>query len=295
VKRCSAGADTSAPEKTYRQESLKTWIDDVQALHWTYDPKEQHLRLGLSGKLRLVAAALLSSSRLPTERLVDSYQTKDYNTLHLVGTCPRCGHEMDKVVPRRHPDDNPRWTGEVLVYCNCATVHPSQPPGRTGCGSYGRLKVSSPPDPCSSKASTATPDDLRWELQAEEMYANRLPATRAAAQKWAAAITSITGVFAIVALVKGPSAIGELLSPWQQIVYGFVSAAIVLALLAIGLAAAAAGGTPRLSHLSGREAQQWEGWQATAAKHQLMLSRPLAYAAVLSILAAIIITWTGPT
>jgi hypothetical protein len=270
---------------SYCQESRQEWIDGVKAFPLTADENEEHLRRGW---WRLVLCALLQSVNVPREPV-----EPEYRTLFLVGKCPACGHEMDKVVQRRHPKDVPPWDGRVLVYCNCAASHPDQPPGRTGCGNYGWLTMDLLRDPWVPRASIARPDDLRWELQAEELHANRLADTRATAQKWAAAITSITGVFGIVAVIKGPSSIHALSSPGRYIVYSLAGVAVLLALMAIGLASAASEGTPRLGHLSGSEARFWESWQATAAMHELKLSRAFAYVAVLVLLAAILITWVG--
>jgi hypothetical protein len=285
---------------SYRQESRQRWIDAVKYFKPTYDLREKHLKHTLFGVLKLVWCALRDSSHVPKERVEPQYVT-----LYLVGKCPACGHQMDKVIHRRHADDDPKWDKKALVYCNCTGPHPNQPPGRTGCGGYGWLMVEPPgQDPQTKKmtrepfvrdARTAKPDDLRWELQAEELYANRLADTRATAGKWTAAITSITGVFGIVALIKGPSDISGLDSPWRYVVYSLVALAILTALLAIGLAAAAAEGTPRTGHLAGSEAQFWESWQVTASKHELTASRKSAYLAVLAMLAAIVITWAGPT
>jgi len=277
----------------YRQESLPAWIEAVATLDLKRDTGETQVRRGPG----LILAALRESSTLPVEPVPPNAQT-----LHLVGSCPACEHEMDKVIRRRLPDDPDRSarngtdTLDVLVYCNCSTVHPNRPADRTGCGSYGWLRVTtSAAEPNVTKTWTAIPEDLRWELEAEQLYAGRLDDMRATAQKWTAAITSLTGVFSIVALIKGPETIAKVLEPWRGIVYGFVIAAVLLALVAIALAAAAAGGTPRVARLSGREADTWTGWQAAAGKHELLYSRRGAIAAVLAMLTAIALTWFAPS
>jgi hypothetical protein len=271
---------------------LQGWIDQVAKFGLKRDEGEQRVKKGP----KLISKALFESSKLP---LVDVEAQNQ--TLHLVGTCPVCGHEMDKVIRRRLPDDPARASRDqsrrldVLVYCNCATIHPDQAADRAGCGSYGWLTVTTgSAAPSVIRARTGLPEDLRWELRAERLYASRLTDMRATAEKWTAGVTSITGVFGIVALIKGPETIGTLLMPWRWIVYGLVIAAVLVALLAIGLAAAAAGGTPRIARLSGREAHTWDGWQASAAKHELIYSRRAAFAAVFAMLAAIGITWFTP-
>jgi len=270
---------------------LPGWIRQIAA--WDLRPIEGETQAKRGAKL--IYKAVMESSNPPFEP-VDA----DHRTLRLVGRCPECGHEMDKVIRRRRRDDPERPTRsdegklDVLVYCNCATVHPDRPADRVGCGSYGWLTVNTA-EPRITASSTAIPEDLRWELRADQLYASRLSDTRATAEKWTTAITSITGVFGIVALIKGPETIGTLLTPWRWIVYSLVIIAVLVALGAIGLAAAAAGGTPRVARLSGSDARRWEGWQASAAKHELIYSRRTAYVAVLAMLAAIGITWFGPT
>ena len=289
------------PLRSYRQESLPEWIRQVAAWDLTRNEGETQVRRGAMA----IYKAVRESSNPPLEPADAEHQS-----LRLVGSCPECGHEMDKVIRRRLPEDPERPTSrdlgeagapprgelDVLVYCNCATAHPDRPADRVGCGSYGWLTVNAAsPEPSNIASRTAIPEDLRWELRADQLYASRLNDTRATAEKWTTGITSITGVFGIVALIKGPETIGTLLTPWRWIVYSLVIMAVLLALCAIGLAAAAAGGTPRVARLSGSDARTWEGWQASAAKKELIYSRRTAYVAVLAMLAAIGITWFGPT
>ncbi len=282
--------------RSYRQESLQQWISQVATWGLKRNEDDRQVRPGVA----LIYKAVIESSNPPSDPVPEKDQS-----LRLVGSCPECGHEMDKVIRRRRPGDKERPSRndpektrrpggelEVLVYCNCATVHPDRPADRVGCGSYGWLTVNTP----SAKIiahRTAVPEELRWELRADQLYASRLSDTRSTAEKWTTAITSITGVFGIVALIKGPETIGTLLEPWRSIVYTLVIIAVLIALAAIGLAAAAAEGTPRVARLSGSEARRWEGWQASAAKHELIYSRRTAYVAVLAMLTAIAFTWFG--
>lgn len=55
----------------------------------------------------------------------------------------------------------------------------------------------------------ATLADLKWEWRAQQQEADELASTRTAGEKWATAVTSLTGVFTAVVLIKGPEDIGE--------------------------------------------------------------------------------------
>lgn len=55
-----------------------------------------------------------------------------------------------------------------------------------------------------AQPGTATLSDLQWEWRAEKQKADELASTRTAGEKWATAITSLTGVFTVVVLIKGP-------------------------------------------------------------------------------------------
>lgn len=63
----------------------------------------------------------------------------------------------------------------------------------------------------------ATLTDLQWEWLAEKQRIDALTATRAAGEKWATAITTLTGVFSIVVLIKGPEDVTDVagkIGPW---------------------------------------------------------------------------------
>src|SRR5919109_4137202 len=59
------------------------------------------------------------------------------------------------------------------------------------------------------KPNEATLADLQWEWRAAQQRVDALANTRAAGEKWATAITSLTGVFSLVVLIKGPEDITE--------------------------------------------------------------------------------------
>jgi hypothetical protein len=63
------------------------------------------------------------------------------------GSCPRCGHHMDRTVAGgiayALPPPAPQ---PVAIWCNCTAAHPHRPTDRgAGCGANAR--VSPPPSP----------------------------------------------------------------------------------------------------------------------------------------------------
>jgi hypothetical protein len=163
-----------------------------------------------------------------------------------------------------------------------------------------------------------TPDQIRWDERHQALEFESLPNIRATAKQWAASIGAVTGVFGLVALIKGREDIGELGEWWARIVYVLILLALLAALGAIVSAALAAQGTPQEL---GSPASKWRKlWLKRAgvenmpetlppsgaglrvyynvepriALLQLRLSRQLAVAAALLTMAAIGITWLGP-
>ena len=61
----------------------------------------------------------------------------------LTGSCPRCGHEMDKAFPSETwlTEEARGGTRRVVVACNCTQEHSGRPAGREGCGAYGGLEL----------------------------------------------------------------------------------------------------------------------------------------------------------
>jgi hypothetical protein len=292
----SSTPETEAGDRPYRQESLPDWLEQVANLpvRRAYEKEERPKR-----GLKLYWKAIKDSSHLPREDV-----PAERRTLCLIGACPACGHEMDKMVRQRMDDEAGAPSSarelnrelDVLVYCNCTGLHPGRPADRTGCGSYGWLHVTRELESGGWRSAAhepAIPEDLRWELRAEQLYGARLGDVRATAEKWTASVTSITGVFSIVALIKGPDAIGALKAAYFYTAIPLIALAVLLALIAIYLGALAAGGTPRVGRLSGREARFWLGFQASAAQHELKYSRRTAMLAVFAMLGAILVTWVG--
>ncbi len=61
-----------------------------------------------------------------------------------------------------------------------------------------------------AKEGSATAEDVSWERRVAEEEVGALASARSAAASWTAAITSLTGVFGVVALVKGPEDVTKL-------------------------------------------------------------------------------------
>jgi hypothetical protein len=221
------------------------------------------------------------------------------------GDCPTCGHVMSRaVIGTDFADDVLSWDWfvhrlhsgrdrpgavELVLWCNCSIDHPGAPERGEGCGRYGWVRLV--PGAGVVRAWQAGPDDLRWEQRAERLADRALEDVRNAAQKWAATIASVTGVFGIVAVIKGPADLEAVSGFGEFVAKALVGAAVSLALVSIMMAALAAEGTPKLRRFSAREMRSQVRSQAKLAKLQLKLSRTAAVVAVLSMLTALLLTW----
>lgn len=139
--------------------------------------------------------------------------------------------------------------------------------------------------------STATFQDVRWQQLADELPFETLTRIRAIGAKWAATIGSITGVFAIVALIKGPEDIGALGSPERYWVIGLTAVAVVSATAAMLWAAHAAQGSAVEQMITGPVLRSVSQAEARSGALAIKASRWLVAAAVGSLALAIGITW----
>ena len=139
--------------------------------------------------------------------------------------------------------------------------------------------------------SPATFQDVHWQQLADELPFESLPRIRSMGAKWAATIGSITGVFAIVALIKGPEEIGALDSPERYWVIGLTAAAVVAATAAMLWAAHAAQGSAKEILLSGSDLRAVYQSDARAGAQAITTSRWLTAAAVGALALAIGLTW----
>jgi hypothetical protein len=189
----------------------------------------------------------------------DQRLSQDGSTVILSGQCRRCRHDMSVELDIQGRTGKPvsatrrkvRLRGKdfvKLALCNCARDHEGRPDNRAGCGAHGALRIGEKHEATPSEhivgvtRSPGTPvmPDLEWEWRVEQQEFEALPAMRAAGEKWTTAITSLTGVFGIVVLIKGPGDIGNVkhdvgawLPRWAADEVWMVVLLVVAALLAV--------------------------------------------------------------
>jgi len=150
----------------------------------------------------------------------------------------------------------------------------------------------SPPagEPPANWGSSA--DDLRWEDEAVDSVHKQLAEVRTTATAWGTAISSLLGVFTLVAFIKGPDTFTGVKGGEAKAAALLVLLAAVFAAVAVLLAALAAQGVPRhAALLDGWELRHQTGKRAQAAAVQLGWSRVLGVGAALIVLASIGLTW----
>jgi hypothetical protein len=182
------------------------------------------------------------------------------STIVLRGTCPRCHGTMTVDLPIRARcgqtiddalDDQELPPGKSFVKvacCNCGQRHANQPEKSIGCGAFASLCVGGGPAPRSDQRPAqylrvdpmpgeATVNDVEWERRAEQHEIEALPAARSAAEKWTTQIASLTGIFSIVVLVKGPEDVSKLegdvgrIAPAVTTLEALIVAAVAVALV----------------------------------------------------------------
>lgn len=169
------------------------------------------------------------------------------STIVLRGNCPRCRGTMTVDLPiqarcgqsidesRADQALPPGKSFVKVTFCNCGQRHEHQPEKSLGCGAFASLRIGAPPEPgAPPEAETqpsekryvrvdplpgeATVNDVEWERRAEQHEIEALPAARSAAEKWTTQIASLTGIFSIVVLVKGPEDVSKLEGDVGQLV-----------------------------------------------------------------------------
>jgi hypothetical protein len=234
----------------------------------------------------------------------DAHLPEDFGDLVLLsGDCPRCTHRMEVELPietrmgvnlNRTVRRPPTKPFAKTASCNCRGDHDGRPTDVLGCGAFGRLEVAVPGPSdvkVEGKEYEATLSDLEWERKAERLEADELVTVRATGEKWVATVSSITGVFSVVALIKGPEDISKLPGIWEASAIVLVLGAVMLALSAIVVAAFAAYGMPRRLRRLGGPLRREQAREARLARRLLAASVGLAVAAVLTLAVAIAITW----
>jgi hypothetical protein len=190
------------------------------------------------------------------------FRQDDGSTVVLRDGCPRCRGTMSVDLPILarcgqtvgvDKDAEPLPPGKEFVkvaWCNCGHAHSGRPENSLGCGAFGSLWVGkAPADPNAEPTpgqyvrvdplpGEATVTDVEWERRAEQQEIAALPAARTAAEKWTTQIASLTGIFSIVVLVKGPEDVTNLegqvgrLVPTDSLIIAALVSLLALALVA---------------------------------------------------------------
>jgi lysylphosphatidylglycerol synthetase-like protein (DUF2156 family) len=136
--------------------------------------------------------------------------------------------------------------------------------------------------------------DLRWEDRADELELQALDQVRSAAEKWAASLAAILGLFGALLVVKSREDISRLTSGFEIAVACLLLIGFCAAAYATWQAALAAQGTPEdLRWPTGPGLRRWELERAREAKQQLRRSRQSIWLAVIALVLAIGLTWFG--
>ncbi|MDQ2745107.1 MAG: hypothetical protein M3Z66_22810 [Chloroflexota bacterium] len=141
------------------------------------------------------------------------------------------------------------------------------------------------------------PTDRQWAQLAQQAKVDALSDIRASAGKWGGTIASLTGIFSVIALIKGRTDITALVTWAQVLIAVLLLLAVTLAFAAILLAAFAAQGIPvkSIAVNNPRAYQQQYEDQAETAATQLHWSRYLVAPATALLAVAIGVTWFAPT
>lgn len=166
-------------------------------------------------------------------------------------------------------------------------------------------------------ATPLSPEARAWQTKYETWGTDSLTRARATAKEWTGSISAITGLLALVSVIKGRENIEDLTDYWSRRVYIALTAALVLALVAIVVGAIAAQGSlPALGDEPSRWRKFWaaiaraeagpfgKNWQgvrdlthneAKVVRSQLAWSRLAAFLAGLLLIFAVATTWMAPT
>lgn len=134
-----------------------------------------------------------------------------------------------------------------------------------------------------------------WQARADQLALDALPAVRAAAERWSAAIGGLMAAASVAALLKGPSAFNEL-GGWAGAA-GRVCflLAVVVAMAALVASALAAQPTPaRLTLATGARLRELHESRFETAAAQLTFSRWAALGGVVLLATAAVLMWVGP-
>jgi hypothetical protein len=152
-----------------------------------------------------------------------------------------------------------------------------------------------------SNPEPVSPTELQWADKAEEEQFSALSRVRAAAEKWATTIATLTGVFSLAAFVKGNDDISKLTQTTQYVVAAILALALLCAVLTIFLAALAAQGAPAYFSADENPRNDPDAYRThyeNEVAHAVALlywSRRLVIPVIVLLAIAIGTMWFGPT
>jgi hypothetical protein len=142
------------------------------------------------------------------------------------------------------------------------------------------VEITLEPDP------TESPLDLEWEERVHQAQFEALPTLRTTADKWAATVGALVGLFGTAALVAGPKVIADVNPPARGWLAVLVVLTVAVAATAVGLASLAAQGGSQSIIPTGPEYRRLMGDEVHRARNLLMASRWITIVGVLGLLAA---------
>lgn len=224
-------------------------------------------------------------------------------------TCPRCGGDTAFVLPWSNLDTLlPSWLNrrayrwpdipaEAFVRCLCTHSHDGRPPeaGERGCG-QGAIVDGPGPNNEQVLASKQLPAYhlLSWQTAADQADLTALSSIRSSAEKWGATIGALTGIFSLIALIRGPGSVSGLTAGWADAATLLLFLALALAFLSIFCAAVAAQGRPARKYIDALSFRRTVRVRVKLASRWLAVSRWTTGGAALLLMIAIIVTWQAP-
>jgi hypothetical protein len=140
-----------------------------------------------------------------------------------------------------------------------------------------------------------TLDDKRWAQLASDLKFSQLDTARKQAEVWRAGLAALTALLTAIFVVKGRDNVSDLTEPYQAIVVGLLSLALLLLLLATMWVSRALAGPPGEEILlTGGEVQRWTKREVRKISIALRWAPLVAVVGVVAVAAAIAVTWLAP-
>jgi hypothetical protein len=145
-----------------------------------------------------------------------------------------------------------------------------------------------------ARTGVATAEQRRLQAEADELARTALARTRAAADGWFKALGSVTALFGLATLFKGPETVNGFAPEIKLAVGVLFMLALVAALAAIVLAALASHGTIGQGARGYEEQAEISKQELGTAVSRLGASRGVALIAVVPLLVALGVAWFAP-